>query len=259
MNLKKVKVEYDDGIMLLKIDNPPANTLGKQTLEDIEKAIDTACEDNKVKAIVITGEGKMFIAGADIKEINQASSGEEGEKMALHGQQIFSKIENMKKPVIAAINGACLGGGMELAMACHIRLAAKNAKFGQPEINLGLIPGFGGTQRLARLTNRATAMEWILTGDLYSADEAYRLGLVNRTYPLEELLIEAKSLAKKIVGKSSVVMEKAMEAINKGLEVSLDEGFKLEASLFGEVFLTEDKKEGVQAFIEKRAPKFRNK
>jgi len=259
MNLEKVKLELDQRIGIITIDNPPANTLGKQTLEELEKALDFVCQDEKVKAVVLTGEGKMFVAGADIKEISQTSSAEEGKEMALIGQRLFNKIEKMKKPVIAAINGACLGGGMELAMACHIRFAAESAKFGQPEINLGLIPGFGGTQRLSRIVSKAVAMEWILTGDLYSAGEAYRLGLVNRLTPTEKVVEEAVLLAKKIASKSGVIIQKAMEAIEQGLESSLEEGLLKEATLFGDVFMTEDKKEGVQAFIEKRAPNFKDK
>lgn len=259
MNLERVKYEREDHIAIIKIDYPPANTLGRQTLDELDQVFTEICRDKEMKAIVLTGEGKMFIAGADIKEINQLGSAEEGKEMALKGQKLFSRMEQMKKPIIAAINGACLGGGMELAMACHIRFASESAKFGQPEINLGLIPGFGGTQRLPRLTNKAVAMEWILTGDLYSADEAYRLGLVSRIFPVDRLVEEAKALAKKIAGKSSVIIAKTIEAIDGGLNRTLDEGLILEATLFGETFLTEDKKEGVQAFLEKRAPIFKDR
>lgn len=257
--MQRVKYEIEDRIAVITIDTPPANTLGEATLRELEVAIDTASDDETVKAIVLTGAGKMFVAGADIKEINNITSESEGKNTALLGQNLFNKIEQLNKPVIAAINGACLGGGMELAMACHIRIAAESAKFGQPEINLGLIPGFGGTQRLARLTNKGIAMEWILTGDLYSAQDAYRLGIINRIVPVENIVAEAKSLAHKLAAKSGKVMSLALKAINEGLEKTQTEGLKLEADLFGKVCMTEDKKEGVMAFIEKRTPNFNDK
>lgn len=259
MELEKVAYEVEERVAVIKINNPPANTLGSKTLQDLDAAIDIALNDELVKAVVITGEGKFFIAGADIKEINNTSSSNEGEELALNGQRVFDKIENSKKPVIAAINGACLGGGMELAMSCHIRIADEAAKLGQPEINLGLIPGFGGTQRLARLTNRAIAMEWILTGDMYSANEAHRVGVVNKVTPAGKVLEEAITLAKKLASKSAVTMATAIEAINSGLATTQEEGLKLEAALFGSICNTEDKKEGVQAFIEKRTPVFKDK
>lgn len=259
MELERVNYEVDGRVAILKINNPPANTLGSKTLKDIETAIDIASNDENIKAILLTGEGKMFVAGADIKEIHNITSAAEGEKMAEAGQRLFNKIEGLNKPVIAAINGACLGGGMELAMACHMRIAADTAKFGQPEINLGLIPGFGGTQRLARLTNKSIAIEWILTGDMYSATEAQRIGLVNKVFPTENLLEEAKNFAKRISEKGSIAIAMTLKAINNGLEGSLADGLKLEASLFGEICETEDKTEGVSAFIEKRAPIFKDK
>lgn len=259
MNLERVIYEVDDNIAIIKINNPPANTLGSQTLSDLDQALNLACSNSEVKAIVLTGEGKYFIAGADIKEIKDVSTAEEGEALALNGQRIFDRIERLEKPVVAAINGACLGGGMELAMACHIRIADEKAKFGQPEVNLGLIPGFGGTQRLARLTNKSIALEWILTGDMYSAEEAFRAGVVNKVVPTESAFEEAKNMAHKIASKGNIAISKSIEAIQSGLSTSQSYGLKLEATLFGKICMTEDKKEGVQAFIEKRAPIFKNK
>lgn len=259
MNFTNLDYMVEDRIAIIKINNPPANTLGSKTLDDLDSALDYASDDDRVKAILLTGEGKMFVAGADIKEINAINSKETGEMTAIKGQQIFNKIEQMKKPVIAAVNGACLGGGMELAMSCHIRIAAETAKFGQPEINLGLIPGFGGTQRLARLTNRGIAIEWILTGDIHSADEALRLGIISKIVPTENIFKEGKALAKRISEKSSLAIEKSIQAIHIGLKMNQDEGLKKEAQLFGEICISEDKKEGVQAFLEKRAPIFKDK
>ncbi len=259
MELERVIYEVEDRLAIIKINYPPANTLGKKTLEDLNIAIDRALDDEKVKAVVLTGEGKMFVAGADLKELNTISTKEVGERTARAGQMLFNKIEKMDKPVIAAINGACLGGGMELAMACHIRIASETAKFGQPEINLGLIPGFGGTQRLARLTNRGLALEWLLTGDLFSAEEAYRIGIVNHVLPLNEVIGKAKAIARKISQKSSFAISRIIEATDFGLNINEEDGLKKEALLFGEVCATEDKKEGVLAFLEKRAPNFKDK
>lgn len=259
MDLERIVYQKDGKVAIIKINYPPANTLGSKTIEELDVTFNKANNDPDIKAIVLTGEGKIFIAGADLKEINSISAEQDGEKMALAGQRVFDMVEGMKKPVIAAINGACLGGGMELAMACHIRVASESAKFGQPEINLGLIPGFGGTQRLARLTNKSIALEWILTGDMHTADDAFRLGLVNKVVPTEKVVEEALNLAKKIAEKSGVAISMAIEAINTGLESNQKLGLEKEASLFGRICSTEDKKEGVQAFLEKRAPIFKDR
>ncbi|OEF96919.1 enoyl-CoA hydratase [Vulcanibacillus modesticaldus] len=259
MQLERVKYELDGSVAIITINHPPVNALGKKTLQDLDSALDEAIRDQRVKAVVLTGEGRFFVAGADIKEINTISSEDEGKKLALLGQRIFNKIEGMRKPVVAAINGACLGGGMELAMACHLRIAAESAKLGQPEINLGLIPGYGGTQRLARLTNKAIALEWILTGDQYSADQAFRIGVVNRVVASDRVVDEAKQLAKIISSKGKIAIAKSIEAIYQGIETTLEQGLEIEANLFGEICMTEDKKEGVQAFLEKRTPNFKDK
>ncbi|KXG43991.1 enoyl-CoA hydratase-related protein [Tepidibacillus infernus] len=259
MEFERLNYELEDRVAVITINHPPVNTLGMKTLQELETALEAMCVDSRVKAVVLTGQGKAFIAGADIKEIAAISSQEEGERLARTGQQLFDQIEKMKKPVIAAVNGVCLGGGMELAMACHIRIAGDQAKFGQPEINLGIIPGFGGTQRLTRLTNRSIAIEWILTGNLYSAEEAYRVGVVNHVVPHESVLVEAKKLAHHIATKGGIAIAKSIEAIDQGLAGTLEEGLKNEAKLFGEVCTTDDKQEGTQAFLEKRVPFFEDK
>ncbi|MDZ7262173.1 MAG: enoyl-CoA hydratase-related protein, partial [candidate division KSB1 bacterium] len=210
-------------------------------------------------AAVITGARMFFITGNHINEINELKNAKEAEAIALKGQAIINQIENSRKPFIAAINGMCLGGGNELAMACHLRIASDRAQLGQPEINLGIIPGFGGTQRLARLTNKAKALELILTGDRITAQEAYRIGLVNKVVPAMDLMKQALGLAKKIAAKGAVAIAKGIEAIDKGLEMSLADGLKYEAKLFGEICETEDMREGVSAFLQKRQPRFTDK
>ena len=256
MKFENLQLEFRGNVAVITIDHPPANTLSLPTLTEVNEALNLIVSNEQIKAVVLTGKGKMFIAGADINEIGKISSKEEGERLATEGQMLFNEIENMKIPVIAAVNGPCLGGGMELAMACHIRIASETAKFGQPEINLGIIPGFGGTQRLPRLTNKAVATEWILTGDLYSALDAYQVGLVNQVVKAESLMEEALSMAEKIASKSKIAIEKAMVAINQGVNQSLQDGLVIEASQFADACNTEDKKEGVKAFFEKRKPVF---
>jgi len=256
LTFNNLHLEFQDHVAIITIDHPPANTLSTATLSELKEALNLIESNDQIKAVVLTGNGKMFIAGADIKEIGKIDSFEEGERLAKAGQQLFNEIENLKIPVIAAVNGPCLGGGMELAMACHIRIASETAKFGQPEINLGIIPGFGGTQRLPRLTNKAVALEWILTGDLYSALDAYQVGLVNQVVKAESLMDEALSMAQKIASKSKVAIGKAMVAVNQGLDNSLQDGLVIEANQFAEACITEDKQEGVKAFFEKRKPIF---
>jgi enoyl-CoA hydratase/carnithine racemase len=212
--------------------------------------------DDGVKAVVITGAGRFFVAGADIRVLAGIPSSREGEEMALVGQAILNKIEAFGKPVIAAINGVCLGGGLELAMCCHIRLAAEGARLGQPEINLGIMPGFGGTQRLARLIGHSKAMELILTGDSISAQEAKELGLVTQVVAAEGLLRQAQGLARRIAFKGRLAVRAALQAIQQGTDLGLREGLALEAKLFGGLCDTEDKKEGLAAFLEKRQPRF---
>jgi len=259
MNYQYLKFHVEDGVGIITINNPPANILNMNTISEIQQVLKTICDDDQIKVAIITGAGKMFIAGADIKEIQQIASSEGGYELATKGQGVFQAIEDMRKPVIAAINGACLGGGMELAMACHIRIASEKAKLGQPEINLGIIPGFGGTQRLTKLTNRGIAMEWILTGNLYSSREAYQIGVISHVVEHEKVLEEAMKIAKNIASKGRVAVAHAMEAISEGTHTTTAKGYLKEAELFGEVCATEDKNEGTSAFLEKRPAKFKDR
>ena len=259
MEYQNWKMTVDDKVATIVIDHPPANTLSTPVMQELDKIIDEVNSNAEIKAAVITGAGMFFIAGADINEIFTIKNAKQGEDLTLTGQAVLNKMENSPKPFIAAINGMCLGGGMELAMACHIRVCGDRAQLGQPEIMLGIIPGFGGTQRLSRLTNKAKAIEMILTGDRITAQEAYRIGLVNKVVPNMEVVKQAVGLAKKIASKSAVSIAKALDAICNGLEKSLEDGLKYESKLFGQVCESEDMKEGVSAFVEKRQPKFTDK
>lgn len=258
MSFSNIHLNIEEGVAFVIIDHPPANALNTDTLTELSKGIDEMAHRQEVKVIVITGKGRFFIAGADIKEFTQAfGSAEMAKQMSERGQALCNQIEQLNKPVIAAINGDCLGGGLELAMSCHLRLAADEAKLGLPELKLGLIPAFGGTQRLARLTNKAKALELILTSRFINGKESERIGLINASLPSDRLMSEVKNLALVIAReKSSISVTKAVEAISKGLEETLTEGLSREARFFGEIFGTEDCKEGVNAFLEKRQPKF---
>jgi enoyl-CoA hydratase/carnithine racemase len=230
-------------------------------MEELALTFQELEQQKEVKVVVITGEGKnmTFIAGADVKEIGALKTPKEAWEIAKKGQTILDRIEQFKKPVIAAVNSVCLGGGNELAMACHIRIASDRARFGQPEINLGIIPGFGGTQRLTRLVGASKATELILSGDMITAQEALRIGLVDRVVPDGELLRQALGFAKKLAAKSAVALAKSLEAIGGGLEKPLREGLDNEARLFSEMVETEDMREGVRSFLEKRQPKFQDR
>lgn len=258
MTYKNVLCEVKEGLAVVTINRPGVlNALNEETISEL---IDVFCkikQDDTVGAVVITGTGeKAFVAGADIKELSQKNS-LTGKDFVLKGQMCLNIIENLGKPVIAAINGFALGGGCEIAMACTMRIAAQNAKLGQPEINLGLIPGFGGTQRLPRLVGKGNAAELALTGDMISAEEAHRMGLVNKVVPRGEALGEAEKIARKILAKSPVTVRLILEAVNRGVEVGLPEALNLEANLFGIACATEDMKEGTKAFLEKRKPDFK--
>lgn len=249
----------EEAVATLAIDHPPANTLTESVLDELGAAFDALAKDDAVKAVVLTGTGRFFVAGADVRVLAAIPSSQEGERMALRGQAILDKIEAFDKPVIAAINGACLGGGLELALCCHIRLGADGARLGQPEINLGLMPGFGGTQRLPRLIGRSKATELILTGNAISAQEAKTLGLVSQVVPPEDLLRQARGLARTMASKSLVAVRTALRAIREGADLNLRQALALEARLFGTLCDTEDKKEGLAAFLEKRQPRFTNR
>lgn len=261
MEFTNVKLEVENRVAYIRIDAPPANTLSSVTLSGLGEAFDYVEGNSDVKVVVVTGAGKFFVAGADIKEFTNAfDNPKAAEQMAHTGQKLFDRIENFSKPVIAAVNGAALGGGLELAMACHMRYAAEDAKLGLPELNLGLIPGFGGTQRLARLTNQAKALELILTSQFIDGKEAERIGLVNHAIPLASLMDEVKKIAELIaLQKSAVSVSASLKAVTYGLQEGQEKGMEKEAILFGELFTSDDMKEGVGAFIEKRKAQFTDK
>lgn len=258
MSLTNLKLTVEDRVAYLSIDRPPANALDSVIMTNLGKALDQLEADEQVKVIVITGEGRFFIAGADIKEFPHLSE-TDAANLSVAGQRLFDRMQKFPKPIIAAINGACLGAGLELAMACHIRLVAQEAKLGLPELNLGLIPGYAGTQRLPRLVGRGKATMMMLTSEMISGEEAYRLGLAEAVYPLEKLMEETKALANLIAQKSAVAMRFVLDAIETGLEQGMEAGSAREAELFGKAFMTEDMKEGVTAFIEKRKPQFKDR
>jgi enoyl-CoA hydratase len=260
MNYNNLILEKTENIAIVKINRPDKlNALNTTTLDELKQVFSSLRSDDSVSVIILTGAGeKAFVAGADISEINRLNM-LSAKAFAEKGQEIFYSIENMNKPVIAAVNGFALGGGCELALSCHIRLASENAKFGQPEVNLGIIPGYGGTQRLTRLVGSGKSAEMILTGDLIDAKEAFRIGLANHVYPQGELLDKAVELAKKIAAKGQQAIRLALKAINVVDQVSDTEGQKYEASLFAICCGTEDFKEGTNAFLEKRKPNFKNR
>jgi enoyl-CoA hydratase len=258
--MENIRTENKDGILWITIDRPKVrNALNAKTVEEIASAFASARSDDSVHAIIVTGAGeKAFVAGADINELATMTP-VSGKFVSEQGQSVFLQIERFPKPVIAAINGFALGGGCELALACHIRIASENAQIGLPEVTLGIIPGYGGTQRMARLVGKAKAFELICTGDRVSAAEAERIGLVNRVVPADQLLAAAEELAKRIASRSPVAVRAAMEAINHGIDMPFEEGQLLEATLFGLLCATEDMKEGMAAFLEKREARFPGK
>jgi len=252
-----VKTSIEDRVALLTLDYPPMNVLNTATMTELNDALDELLANDEVKAIVITGGGQYaFIAGADINELASIKSPEEGREMMRMGQALTKKIEGAKKPIIAAINGYALGGGLELAMACHMRICNNRAQLGQPEINLGLIPGFGGTQRLPRLVGKGKALELILAGARISGAEAANMGLVNKAVPAGEVVRTAMGLAKKIASFGKLAVTAALEAVNEGMETTLEEGLEIEVEKMVSLVGTEDAKEGLTAFLEKRQPKF---
>jgi enoyl-CoA hydratase len=232
------------------------NALNRKTMDELGDCLKKVRADDDIRVLILTGAGeKAFVAGADINELSQQTP-VNGRESTLYGQEIFHRLETLGKPVIAAINGFALGGGCELALACTLRVAARNAKLGQPETKLGIIPGYGGTQRLARLCGKGVAHELILTGEMISADEALRVGLVNRVVEPGELLATAEAIAKKIIANAPLAVKYALEAVERGMEMPQEEGLYLEATLFGLICATQDMREGTRAFLEKRSPKF---
>src|SRR5438876_4284159 len=257
---QNIKTDLNDGILVVTIDRPKVlNALNAQTVEEIHEAFSKARSDDAVKAVIVTGGGeKAFIAGADINELAQKTP-ITGKDTSERGQFIFSFIERFPKPVIAAINGFALGGGCELALACHIRIASEKAQIGLPEVTLGIIPGYGGTQRMARLLGKGKALELICTGDRIGAAEAERIGLVNRVVPADQLMSAAEEMARKIMSRGPLAIRAAIEAVMNGSEMPFEEGQFLEATLFGLLCASEDTKEGMQAFIEKRPANFKGR
>ena len=258
-----IRYTIEERVATLVIDHPPVNALNQQTLRELGAALDELLANPDVKVIVITGAGQLaFIAGADIGEMSAIARSQDA--MAARtllelGHQVFNKIEGSNKPVIAAINGVCLGGGLELVMACHIRIAGDRVRLGHPEINLGIVPGFGGTQRLPRIVGPSKATEMILTGEQITAQQAMQLRLVNMVVPGGEVMRQAVGLARKIACKSAVATSSAMEAIRAGLDADLPTGLSKEREQLGKLFGSEDTREGLMAFVEKRQPAFKDR
>jgi enoyl-CoA hydratase len=256
---KNIVLQKEDKVAILTISRPKAlNALNTETLKELNLAIDEIANDDQIYAIIITGEGKAFVAGADISEMKDLDV-MGGKRFGNFGNSVFRKLETLEKPVIAAVNGFALGGGCELAMACDIRIASSKAKFGQPESGLGITPGFGGTQRLARLVGIGMAKQLLFTAEIINAEEALRIGLVNKVVEPENLIEEVKLLAKKIVNNAPIAVKLCKTAINRGMQMDIDKALLYEAEIFGECFSTEDQKSGMTAFLEKSEKCFKNK
>ncbi|HXT77611.1 MAG TPA: enoyl-CoA hydratase-related protein [Candidatus Eisenbacteria bacterium] len=260
MAYENILYEVRDAIAVITFNRPKVlNALNRRTIEELRDALVAARDDAAVRVLILTGAGeKSFVAGADISELAQQTP-VNGKEFSLFGQSVFHLLETMGKPSICAINGFALGGGCELALSCSIRIASKTAKLGQPEVKLGIIPGYGGSQRLARLCGKGVAHELCLTGEMITAEEAQRIGLVNRIYEPGELLAAAEAMAKKIIANAPIAVKYTMEAIERGVEMAQEEGLFLEATLFGLSCATEDMREGTKAFLEKRPAAFKGK
>ena len=260
VGLENVLYEKKGAIAYVTINRPKVlNALNAATWAELRTAFEAARDDPAVRGVILTGAGdKAFIAGADIGDLAQYTA-VEAEQSSRFGQEVLDLVENLGKPVVAAINGFALGGGCETAMACTIRIAVEHARFGQPEVKLGLLPGGGGTQRLPRLVGRGRALQLILTGGIIDAQEAWRIGLVNEIVPAADLIPRAEAILREIAANGPLAIRYALEAVNKGLETSVAEGLALEASVFGLCAATDDKREGTQAFLEKRSPQFRGR
>lgn len=261
MELKNVILEKEGHLAIVTINRPKAlNALNSETLKDLDTVLEDLEKDSNVYAVILTGAGeKSFVAGADIAEMKDLNE-EQGKEFGILGNNVFRRLEKLDKPVIAAVSGFALGGGCELAMSCDIRIASEKAKFGQPEAGLGITPGFGGTQRLARIVGPGKAKELIYTCDIIKADEAYRIGLVNKVVALESLMDEAKAMANKIAANAPKAVAYSKDAIDRGMQVDIDAAILIEAEDFGKCFATEDQTEGMTAFLERRAEKnFQNK
>ena len=255
---ENIRWEVEQGIGTLTIQRPKAlNALNAETMMEIEAVVDQVANDDSIRVVIITGDGeKAFVAGADIAEMKDKTV-EEAAEYGAYGNKIFRQIETLHCPVIAAVNGFALGGGCELSMACDIRIAAENAIFGQPEVGLGITPGFGGTQRLSRLIGSSNAKLLIYTGNIIDANEAYRMGLVNSVVEPDLLISTAEELASNIASKSQMAVKYSKTAINKGIQTDIDTGLEIEKNLFALCFASQDQKEGMTAFLEKRKPNFK--
>lgn len=259
MNYENIKLEISQGIALVTINRPKAlNALNTAVITELMDAFTYIQAAGEAEVAILTGEGRSFVAGADIAQMKDLNT-KEGRDMTILGQKLMELIENIDKPVIAAVNGFALGGGCEISMACDIRIASEKAKFGQPEVNLGIIPGYGGTQRLPRLVGKGMAKYLIMTGAQIDAQEAYRIGLVQKVVPAEELMEEAKKTALTIIGKAPIAIKMAKHAVNNGMNVDLRSGVAYEAEAYTTTFGTEDRIEGMSAFVEKREANFTNK
>ena len=260
MELKNVLLEKENHLAIVTINRPKAlNALNSETLNDLNTVLEDLEKDNNIYCVILTGAGeKSFVAGADISEMKDLNE-EQGKEFGLLGNKVFRRLENLDKPVIAAISGFALGGGCELSMACDIRIASEKARFAQPEAGLGITPGFGGTQRLPRLVGEGKAKELIYTCAQVKADEALRIGLVNKVVPLESLMDEAKAMANMIIANAPIAVKLCKDAINRGMQVDIDSAVVIEAEDFGKCFATEDQTEGMSAFVERREKNFKNK
>lgn len=252
-------VQIEEKVCTLTISNPPANLLSRGVLTELNGFFDAVVQDPNVRVIILTGAGTYFVVGADIKEISEIKAKAAGTEASSLGQQVISKLERLPIPTIAAINGHCLGGGCEMVMACTIRIAQERARMGQPEINLGILPGFGGTQRLPRLVGISRALELMLTGDTINGKAAEQIGLISRAVPEEELMKQAQGLARKIAGKSRPAVLRILRLAREAVSAPMDQGLRMESDLFGELCETNDMHEGLTAFLEKRQPKFQDR
>ena len=260
MEYQNIKLEVKEGIAYVTVNRPKAlNALNTEVLSELLDAFTYVNNTPEVKIAILTGEGRAFVAGADIAQMRSLETAGEGREMTMMGQRVFEYMENIDKPIIAAVNGFALGGGCEIAMACDIRIASEKAKFGQPEVNLGIIPGFGGTQRLPRLVGKGMGKYLIMSAQMIDAQEAYRIGLVEKVVPAESLIEECESLAKLIMSKAPIAVKMAKHAINNGLNTDLRTGVAYEAEAYTTTFGTADRVEGMSAFLEKRDAKFQNK
>ena len=256
---ENIKFECRENIAYVTVNRPKAmNALNMDVLHELYDVFTKIEDDSDVRAVILTGEGRAFVAGADIAQMNQLNA-IEGRQMMTMGHKVMNLIESIEKPVIAAVNGFALGGGCELSMACDIRIASEKAKFGQPEVGLGIIPGFGGTQRLARLVGKGMAKYLIMTAEMIPAAEAFRIGLVEKVVPAEELMTEAEKLAKTIASKAPIAIATAKTAINNGYDMDMKSASRFEIETFTAAFGSDDKAEGMAAFLEKRQPEFKNR